>query len=198
MGHVRHKQRELTRASLRALFHRLKNPRRGRRAVGDDQNTSGLMDSHAAPFRLLRSEQMCGLRSQITWSITTRRSRPAEGSSPKTKDALTPQRTPRVAAGAGEPTCGRTSHATRLLPPEAVAQTPGDERGRVSPRLICFGARSEGLRTAYSTSRLDGRPSCAFVRQPRLEPTASRPLASLLHSMHVSSVGWGGRNSTTR
>src|SRR3954470_15983408 len=57
MGHVRHKQRELTRASLRALFHRLKNPRRGRRAVGDDQNTSGLRDSHAAPFRLLRSEQ---------------------------------------------------------------------------------------------------------------------------------------------
>src|SRR3954466_4042005 len=115
MGHVRHKQRELTRASLRALFHRLKNPRRGRRAVGDDQNTSGLRDSHAAPFRLLRSEQNVRPTLADTRSITTRHSRPAEGSSPKTEDALTPQRTPRVAAGAGEPTCGRTSHATRLL-----------------------------------------------------------------------------------
>src|SRR4051812_32109401 len=36
---------------------------------------------------------------------------------------------------------------------EAVAKTLGDQRGRVSPRPTCFGARSEGLRTAYSRSR---------------------------------------------
>jgi hypothetical protein len=51
---------------------------------------------------------------------------------------------------------------------EAVAQTPGDEREPVSPRLICFGARSEGLRTAYSRSRSRRSPF------PRLCATASR------------------------
>src|SRR3954447_18121065 len=117
MGHVRHKQRELTRASLRALFHRLKNPRRGRRAVGDDLNTSGLRDSHAAPFRLLRSEQ----------KVRPPPPDPREHHTPpfpSRRRLLTEDR--RRSYASTDAACRRrcsgtdlrpTSHATRLLPP---------------------------------------------------------------------------------
>src|SRR3954452_11853181 len=73
---------------------------------------------------------------------------PPEDSRRSSQDQL--RRRPAAARGSA------ISNAPGMFSPLLVApcgQTLGDERGRVSPRLICFGARSEGLRTAYSRSR---------------------------------------------
>src|SRR5829696_10252904 len=79
-----------------------------------------------------------------------------------------------------------------LLLPEAVAYLGGGPKRSVSRRVICFGAFSEGIRTAHSTSRSGaGRPRRTYATASgessgaRLAPTR---LSGILAGLVAGSV----------